>query len=268
MTSQMIRRGSFWNSLRLQIRVIYALLMREIITRYGRHNLGFAWLFLEPMIFTLGVSTLWYLGKATHGSDLPIVPFAVIGYSTVLLWRNAASRVGHAVEANTGLLYHRNVKVLDVFLARILLEIVGATISFVTLSLVFISFGVMEIPKDFLLMAEGWFLLIWFAFALALTVGALFEISEVIDRLWHAFTYLMFPLSGAAFFVYWLPKTFQNIVLYIPMVHFSEMIKHGYYGEAVPTFESIPYMLQWNLCLSFVGLYLVRYISKKIEASS
>lgn len=268
MSSSLTRRGSFWYSFKLQMRIIHALLMREIITRYGRHNLGFAWLFLEPMIFTLGVATLWYFGKATHGSTLPIVPFAVIGYSTVLLWRNAASRVGHAVQANTGLLYHRNVKVLDVFLARILLEVVGATFSFVFLSLLFIFIGVMDLPKDFLLMVQGWFLLIWFSFAMALTVGALFEISEVIDRLWHAFTYLMFPLSGAAFFVYWLPKQFQDFVLYVPMVHFSEMIKHGYYGDAVPTFESVSYILEWNLCLSFIGLYLVSYISRKIEASS
>lgn len=259
---------SFSKSLRIQMRVVHALIMREMITRYGRHNLGFAWLFVEPMIFTLGVSALWYFSKATHGSDLQIVPFAVIGYSTVLLWRNAANRVGNAVEANTGLLYHRNVKVIDVFLARIILEIAGATISFIVLSLFFISIGEMGLPKNFLLMAGGWFLLVWFSFALALVVGGLFELSEVVDRLWHAFTYLLFPLSGAAFFVYWLPSTLQKVVLYVPMVHFSEMIKHGYYGDLIPTFEDIPYIVSWNLGLSFVGLYLVKYISKKIEASS
>lgn len=261
-------KQNFTNSLKIQLRVIYALFMREIITRYGRHNLGFAWLFLEPMIFTLGVATLWYFAKATHGSSLSIVPFAVIGYSTVLLWRNAASRVGNAIEANTGLLYHRNVKVIDVFLARIVLEIVGATTSFLVLSLFFIFIGVMDFPNNFLMMVTGWVLLTWFALALALTVGALFEISEVIDRLWHAFTYLMFPLSGSAFFVYWLPKPAQKVVLYVPMVHFSEMIKHGYYGDLVPTYESLSYIIWWNLSLSFVGLFLVRYISQKIEASS
>ena len=126
----------------------------------------------------------------------------------------------------------------------------------------------MDLPNNFLMMVTGWVLLTWFALALALTVGALFEISEVIDRLWHAFTYLMFPLSGSAFFVYWLPKPAQKVVLYVPMVHFSEMIKHGYYGDLVPTYESLSYIIWWNLSLSFVGLFLVRYISQKIEASS
>ena len=260
-------KQNFTNSLKIQLRVIYALLMREIITRYGRHNLGFAWLFLEPMIFTIGVATLWYFFKIVHG-NLQIVPFAISGYSTVLMWRNSANRVGHAIQANTGLLYHRNVKVIDVFIARILLEIIGATISFLVLSLIAIGLGVMNLPNNFLLMITGWMLLAWFTIALALTIGVLFELSEIIDRLWHAFTYLIFPLSGAAFFVYWLPENFKKYILYVPMVHFSEMIRHGYYGDLIPTYENINYILCWNLVLTFTGLYLVKYITQKIEASS
>ena len=43
----------------IQRRVLHALLMREIITRFGRENLGVLWLVAEPMLFTLGVATLW-----------------------------------------------------------------------------------------------------------------------------------------------------------------------------------------------------------------
>jgi len=45
----------FLRSLVIQTRVIGALVMREIITRYGRHNIGFMWVFVEPMMFTGGV---------------------------------------------------------------------------------------------------------------------------------------------------------------------------------------------------------------------
>src|SRR2546427_11338670 len=89
---------------RIQARVIGALLMREIITRYGRHNIGFMWLFVEPMSFTLGIVALWTATKASHGSNLPIVAFAVTGYSSVLLWRNATNRCSKAIEPNLSLL--------------------------------------------------------------------------------------------------------------------------------------------------------------------
>src|SRR6185436_16405858 len=114
--------NSFSASLRIQFRVIGALLMREIITRYGRDNLGFLWLFVEPMLFTVGVTALWTLLSLHQTFSLPIVAFAVTGYSTVLLWRNCASRCAWAINPNLGLLHHRNVKVLDLFITRILLE--------------------------------------------------------------------------------------------------------------------------------------------------
>lgn len=257
----------FINSFKIQLRVIYALLMREIITRYGRHNLGFMWLFLEPMLFTLGVTILWYNLKATHGSDLAIVPFAITGYSTVLMWRNTANRVVNAIEANTGLLYHRNVRVIDVFLARMFLEIAGATMSILILSMFFISIGLMEFPKDILLMIEGWVLLAWFAMSLGFIVGSLAEISEVIDRIWHTITYLLFPLSGAAFMVNWIPSQMQKFVLYLPMVHATEMVRHGFYGDLIPTYENPVYLVGCNLVMSLIGLFLIRYISTKVESS-
>ncbi|MEG2974628.1 MAG: capsule polysaccharide export ABC transporter permease, partial [Comamonas sp.] len=103
--------------------------MREVLTRFGRHNIGFLWLFVEPMLFTLGVTTLWTLADMAHGSSLPIVAFALTGYSSVLLWRNMPSRCIGAVGPNLALMYHRHVKVVDIFAARLLLEVAGATIS-------------------------------------------------------------------------------------------------------------------------------------------
>ena len=39
-----------------------------------------------------------------------------------------------------------------------------------------------------------------------MTVGAMSEISEVVEKVWHPVTYLTFPLSGAMFMVGWLPE--------------------------------------------------------------
>ena len=152
----------------VQLRVFGALLMREMLTRYGRHNIGFLWLFVEPMIFTLGVTALWTATKSVHGSDLPIVAFALTGYSSVLLWRNMPGRCIGALWNNLSLVYHRNIRALDIFAARLMLEFCGATISFSTLGLLFILLGVLEPPQDVLQVAGGWLLIAWFGLALAL----------------------------------------------------------------------------------------------------
>lgn len=261
----MMESTSFLGSLKIQLRVIVALLMREAITRYGRHNIGFMWLFIEPMLFTTGVTLLWTLTRNTHGSRLPIIAFAVTGYSSVLLWRNAVSRCVKAIEPNTSLLYHRNVKVLDLFLARAFLEILGASMSLITLMLVLIYFGWMELPVDVLMMIAAWFLLAWFAISLAMIVGALTDKSEAAARAWTTVSYLMFPFSGAVFMVDWLPKAAQDIVLWFPMVHATEMLRHGYFGGVMRTYEDPAYMIVVNLIMSLIGLSLVRRASNRVE---
>ncbi|MFM0152456.1 ABC transporter permease [Paraburkholderia sediminicola] len=256
---------SLRRSFAIQRRVIGALLMREVITRYGRHNIGFLWLFFEPMLFTLGITTLWTIVKANHGSNLPITAFAVTGYSSILLWRNCSNRMVKALEVNHSLLYHRNVKVIDVFAARLILEIAGATSSCVVLTIAFTAAGLMEAPADILTALCGWILLAWFAFALGLAVGAASERAEMIERVWHIITYLLFPLSGAAFMVDWLPKNAQSLILWLPMVHGTEMIRHGYFGGQVRTYEDPVYLIMVNLFLTLIALALVRETSRRVE---
>jgi capsular polysaccharide transport system permease protein len=256
---------SFFQSLAIQFRVLHALMMREVITRYGRDNLGVLWLVGEPMIFTLGVATLWSAAKLTHGSGIPIVAFAVTGYSSVLMWRNATSQCSAGIEANKPLLFHRSVLIIDVFLTRIALEIVGASSSFVVLSFFFTFIGWMPAPNDLTLVLEGWFMLAWFGASLALLIGAGTAFSPLVHRLWHPIAYLLFPMSGAAFMVQWLPKRLQEVVLYLPMVHGVELLRHGYFGNAVHTHYDIAYMAECCVALTLCGMYVVREASRRIE---
>lgn len=252
-------------SFAIQMRVIGALLMREVITRYGRHNIGFLWLFLEPMLFTLGITALWTFTRANHGSSLPITAFAVTGYSTLLLWRNGSSRVVKAIEVNLSLLYHRNVRVFDVIAARVILECAGATFSMVVLTILFSSIGWMKPPADILTATTGWLLLVWFTFALSLVIGAASERSEIIERVWHIVLYLMLPLSGVFYMVDWLPKAAQEFVLWVPMVHATEMVRHGYFGTAVHTYENPAYLALVDSILLLIGLALVRETGRRVE---
>ena len=257
-----IFRSTLLHSWAIQRRVIGALLIRESLTRYGRHNIGFLWLFIEPMIFTVGITALWTLSGAGHGSSLPIAAFAVTGYSSVLLWRNMPGRTIGGLGPNMPLMYHRNVRAIDVFLARLTLEVLGATMSFIVLSLLFTFLGWMSLPEDILKVLFGWFMLAWFGTALAIFLGALSERTEVIEKIWHPASYLLFPLSGAAFLVDALPKNAQDFVLLLPMVHGVEILREGYFGSAINAHYDMVYMAVVNTVLTLLGLANTRIISK------
>lgn len=248
----------------VQWRVIHALLMREILTRYGRHNIGFLWLFVEPMLFTTGVTTIWTLTQAVHGSKLPIVAFALTGYSAVLLWRNMPSRCIGAIDPNLSLMFHRNVRVIDIFLARLILEAGGATISFVTLAIFYIYIGWLEPPQDMLTIVAGWLLIAWFGASLAIFLGALAEKTELVDKIWHPLSYLAFPLSGAGFMVDALPPEAQKYILLVPMVNGVELVREGYFGAEIHAHYDIPYMIACCVTFTLLALAQVAVANREI----
>jgi len=259
-----VDQPSLRDSWQIQRRVIWALILREALTRYGRHNIGFLWLFVEPMSFTLGVTALWSFTRAAHGTALPIVAFALTGYSSVLLWRNMPSRCITAIEPNLSLLYHRHVKVIDIFIARLAIEAMGATISLVVLSIFFISIGWLAPPENVLEVLLGWTMLAWFGSSLAMFLGSIAYDNELVDKIWHPVSYLTFPLSGAAFLVDALPTAGQNFVLYIPMVHGVEIIREGYFGSAIKAHYDFGYILMCCLTLTLTALIQVRRLGRRV----
>jgi capsular polysaccharide transport system permease protein len=256
---------SLQRSFAIQLRVLHALLMREVITRFGRENLGVLWLVGEPMLFTVGVATLWTLSGMNHGSAMPIIAFAVTGYSSVLMWRNSASHASGAVDHNKSLLFHRNVRIIDVLLTRAILEIGGATCSFAVLAIFFMFIGWMPPPADLLEVICGWVMLAWFGASLAVLIGAGTAFSDVVERLWPPVAYLLFPLSGAGFMVDWMPQKLQKFVLLLPMVHGTEILREGWFGGIVPAHYDIKYMAICCLVLSLAGLYVQREASLRVE---
>jgi ABC-2 type transport system permease protein/capsular polysaccharide transport system permease protein len=241
-------------------RVIGALILREMLTRYGRNNIGFLWLFVEPMLFTLIITVFWAATRSVHGSSIPIVAFALTGYSSKNLWRNMPSRCIGALKSNRALLHHRQVKIFDIYAARILLEIMAATTSFVALGICIYAVGWLDAPEDALQVLFGWFLLAWFGAGLALLIGSLSERWDVIGKLWPPFSYILFPLSGIAFVVDALPKQMQEIVVWLPMLNALEFLRDGWFGSMFRAHYDVGYVVLFNLCLTFASLSLARQV--------
>ena len=60
----------FWRGLVIQWRVVGALLIREIHSRFGRESLGFAWTVAEPLVFALPALLMWRMIRAVFGTTV------------------------------------------------------------------------------------------------------------------------------------------------------------------------------------------------------
>ena len=225
--------------------IIWALLLRELATRYGRSNLGFLWLIGEPLLFCGGVLALWTVIKPPYEHGIRVIPFVLTGYMPIILVRHMISHAVNCIRANGGLLYHRDITVIHLFVARLLLEFIGVTLGFLLVAVVLGLFGQVEVLAKPMLVFAGWGLLAWIAFGLALIMGALSEIYEVAERFVALFTYILVPVSGTFYMAAWLPEQYRQAALYLPILHTVEMIRDGFLGDTVRTYYNPVYAMCW-----------------------
>jgi len=250
-------KDSSWTITR---RVIGALVLRELLTRYGRNNIGFLWLFVEPMLFVLVITAIWATTRTIHGSKIPIIAFAVTGYSSMLLWRGMPGRCIGALKSNRGLLHHRQVTIQDVYFSRVILEAAAVTTSFVALSIGFYVMEWVPAPEDVMQIFWGWLMMAWFGAALGLTVGGLAEKFPVIGNIWSPMSYILIVFSGVAYLADAIPEKMRDVVLWLPMLNILEFIREGWFGSLFRAHYDIPYVLIFNLVLTFFGLSLIRQV--------
>lgn len=249
-----------------QSRTIGALMMREMMTRFGRRGLGFLWLVGEPLVFCLGVILMWNIIKPDYEHGVRVGPFVMTGYMALVLLRHQINFSLSALQANTGLLHHRGVSVLHLYIARNILEIMGATAAFVVVYVLLAILGQVGWPHDLLLLYAGWGLLALMGFGTALVFAGLALRFEVMERIVPLLTYALIPISGVFFMVAWIPDAYQDAYLLLPYPHPIEMIRAGVFGEFVETHFDARYALGWSAVLVFLGLLLLSGARDRIDA--
>lgn len=248
-----------------QARIIGALMMRELITRYGREGLGFLWFVLEPLMFCLGVMGMWALMKPEYEHGIRVAPFVMTGYMGLLLFRHIVSTFSGAIQANIGLMHHRQVKALHIYLTRGILETTGGALAFVVVYVTLLILGAVNPPSSYLNLYIGYLLMAWLGMGFGLTLAALSLRFEVIERIVPVVMYLMIPLSGAFAMVEWIPYAYQDLYLLIPLPHTIEMMRSSVFGEFVPTHYNPYYPLYFGAVLNLFGLIILNYTQKFIE---
>lgn len=258
--------ASFVRGAEKHFRILGALIMREMATRFGRQGFGFLWLIGEPLIFCYGVMILWSLTKPPYEHGIRIAPFVMTGYMCLIVVRHMISQLTSGIQANKGLLYHRQIQPTHILLARVILEMGGNTIALVVVYTSLIIVGQVALPHDYILVYSGWLLFSLNGIGIALILAGLMMFFEIFERLNQLIGYLMIPLSGAFFMVAWLPEPIRPIYLMVPMVHGVEMLRAGVFGDSVRTYYDWFYPLAMGSGMSVIGLLLISAGRDRVDA--
>jgi capsular polysaccharide transport system permease protein len=247
-----------WSAAKRQRRVVFALMLHNIRTRFGGHGLGYLIAIAWPLAHMLAIfaSFVLFARAAPYGDSILLF----IGTGTVPFM--AFSYLGRfmmiSVLMTRPLLAFPEVKILDVLLASALLETLAACC--VTIIMVVLAWfvGVDFMPKDVLQAA--------FAFGAALLLGLGFGLVNGVIALAAPFWALVVALtiivlwltSGVAIVPDALPEAARNVLAYNPVLHVVEWMRSAYYEGYGDLILDRGYPIAVGIGAVFLGLLLER----------
>ncbi|MEO7787627.1 MAG: ABC transporter permease [Sphingomicrobium sp.] len=256
--------GKFVEAWRIQRRVISALMIRELVTRFGRENIGFLWIMVEPLLFATLVGVVWRFMKGPEEHGVSVVAFVATGYIPLTLFRHSITRAVRVFSVNGSLLYHRQILVFDFILTRFIIEVIGGMMAYLVIGLLLMAFNEFPVPADFGVFVVGWLLYCFFTFSLCLVLAPLSEMSEVLEKFVPVVTYVMIPFSGTFNMVSWLTPQAAAVMYYSPFVHAMEMMRQGIFGDRINATYDVSVPLAVSLVLTLIGLAMCRRIRRRL----
>ena len=245
-------------------RVLHALMLREMVTRYGVSRLGYVWALLEPIGF-IALLTLLF-SQLAHappvGKSFPL--FYATGYIAFHWFQDISSVVARSAFVNRPLFTFPAVTPLDTVIARFVLQ---ALTGLAVAALIFVGILSLlpdQIGIDPLRLLTGFGL----ACALALSVGLLNVWATAISKAWEiAWQIVSRPLLliSCVFFTFWqVPVLIREVLWYNPLIHIVGSLRAGFYPAYDGSHISSAYVLAISAALAVIGLLGLRYAPTRI----
>lgn len=242
--------------------VLFALLLREFQTRFGNRRMGAFWMIFEPAIHVLVMLFIFTVIRARtiQGMDYPV--FLLSGLIPFFMMRNIAKNLMNSVDANKALFVYPNIKILDTYIARMIVEI----IIYGTIYLIFLfclgywfHFDVsIAHPIGFfsaLLMG------ILFSFGLGILLSILAQAMPSIKSFVGIMFTLFYLISGVLFPLWIIPEKYLHWVLWNPYAHIISNIRDSaflYYPDINGVNSTYPTIATIVMLFCAFGLYKFR----------
>lgn len=241
-----------------RLRVLFAMVVRETGTKFGRSYGGYLWAIAEPLGGILMLTLVFSFAFRTPplGSNFAI--FYATGVIPFMLFNNVSRSVASAVATNRGLLRYPVVTPLDTVFSKFILDFLSM---FMVASILYpglILFFGLEVNFDAASAALSFIL----AGALGLGVGTLncvlFGFFPTWRNVWNVLTRPLFLMSGMFYTFQSLPAAAQEVLWWNPLIHVVGLMRAGFYGSYEASYASPAYVLGVAGVVFVTGAYLLR----------
>lgn len=238
------------------MRVVGALLIREMSTRFGSKPGGYVWALIDPVGHIAFLSLIFM--AITHtpalGTSFPL--FFATGYLAFQFYSAMAGFLNGAIKANRTLLSYPNVAPIDTIVARYLLQAgTTAVVSFCVLCAIIVTLHTAPQLRWSLIIEA-----VVIATLLGLGVGLFNNVAmlrfPLYEQVFNIINRPMFMISGVFFLPDALPSPARDIVLVNPLVHVVMLFRQGFYPEYRGTGLDMTYLYTVSFSVLFVGLAL------------
>jgi capsular polysaccharide transport system permease protein len=239
-------------------RVVLAVILREMRTRFGRTRLGYLWALAEPVAYIATMLAIFTaLRRASPiGGDLAL--FFTTGIIPWLLFTNTVGKVARAVDANQALLSYPQVMPIDLIIARALLEHATTVVVFALL-LSGLALGGSEIRiPSFLNIGAAMACITVFGTGLGMVNAAVMRFLPSYDQIFSAAMRPLYFVSGVFFTANALPHAIRDWMLLNPVLHLIEWVRSGFFEGFDSAHLDRGYALFWAGAFLFAGLVAER----------
>lgn len=255
-------------------RVVIALFIRELFTRFGKYRLGYLWALLEPLLtITLFVLIRGILAGSLRGAtdkiiyhvDYPL--FLASGIIPYFMFRHTVTQVMNAIEANRGLFYYQPVKPIDAMMARWILEGIIFAVVWIVIFAILNFLGFTTEIQDPLGLLGIYLLLYLFSFSVGIILCIVTNIFEEIRNIVPPVMLFLFFISGIFFSINMIPPKFQVFLLWNPVLHFIELSRVSFFPLYRADAVSLEYVIWWTILVFWLGLALYKIKIKEVLSS-
>jgi capsular polysaccharide transport system permease protein len=239
-------------------RAVFALMLREMATTYGRSPGGYLWAVADPIagIFLLTAVFALAFQSPPLGSNFAL--FYATGFLPFMAYTELTAKIGQSIRYSRPLLTYPSVTFVDAIVSRFLLNLLTNLVVFVIVIGAIIALFGLRFDPDPGRLLNGVAMLGVLVLGLGTFNCYVFGAYPVWERIWSILNKPLFFVSGVFFLVDSLPRGYRDLMLLNPLTHVIAEIRAGLYPTYDGRLVSSVYVYAIGLAFLFLGLLLLR----------